>query len=198
MRSTCKKKTLKPLCPAHKMKTGLFYGPKPRAHRNIQNHRTGAWPRFQGSWAGVSPRKPGQAATSAVQWGQASRPAVSCISHPFQEGLRLLKNGRGGVLGAFQAVNVVSGVQVARSEDLGPCSWPGPRAQVPAITVPSDRLALASLPAQARSAPEAAAWGQGSRQCCRAGLKMSTDPALLIMPKWLRTWAAPPGAVIPA
>ena len=96
MRSTCKKKTLKPLCPAHKMKTGLFYGPKPRAHRNIQNHRTGAWPRFQGSWAGVSPRKPGQAATSAVQWGQASRPAVSCISHPFQEGLRLLKVGEEG------------------------------------------------------------------------------------------------------
>lgn len=143
MRRACKEKTLRPPCPAHKMRTGSFYGPKARARRNIQNRRTGAWPRFWGSWAGVSPREPGQAATSAVQWGQASRPAVSCISRPFQEGLRLLKNGKGGVLGAFQAVNVVSGLQVACSEDLGLCPpQPGPRAQVPAITLPSDLLAL--------------------------------------------------------
>lgn len=170
MRSACKEKTLRPPCPAHKMRTGSFYGPRPRARCNIQNRRTGAWPRFQGSWAGVSPREPGQAATSAVQRGQASRPAVSCISRPFQEGLRLLKNGRGGVLGAFQALNGVSGVQVPRSEDLGPCPpQPGPRAQVPAVTLPSDLLALTSLPGQARSALEAAAWRQEAASAAGPG-----------------------------
>ena len=70
---------------------------------------------------------------------------------------------------------MVSGVWVPHSEDLGPCPpQPGPRAQVPAITLPSDLLALTSLPGQARSALEAAAWRQGSSQCCKAALKMST------------------------
>lgn len=35
-------------------------------------------------------------------------------------GLQLLTNGKEGVLGAFQAFSVVSGVQVARSEGSGP------------------------------------------------------------------------------